>query len=107
MRQSRAFNFTKALHGRKQPIRGLWIRNGRYYAQLTFEDGHTGLKQTRCVPRLDKEQNPVSTVPQAVEEMNRLRVKRSDKHRLIMITRRELLFARRRVLGAARVNLCG
>ena len=33
---------------------------------------------TRRVPLLDKDQNPVSTVLQAIEEMNRLKVKRSD-----------------------------
>ena len=35
---------------RKRPIRGLWVRNGRYYAQLTLEDEHTGQKQVRRVP---------------------------------------------------------
>src|SRR5437867_8597023 len=33
-RQSRAAVFTKAVDGRKQPVRGLWIRNGRYYGRL-------------------------------------------------------------------------
>src|SRR5437899_367972 len=77
-RQSHASKFTKVLDGRKQPIRGLWVRNGRYYAQLTFEDGNTGQKQTRRVPLVDKEKNSVSTVPQAVEAMNSLKVKRSE-----------------------------
>jgi hypothetical protein len=31
-RQSHGGRFTKVLDGRKQPIRGLWARNGRYYA---------------------------------------------------------------------------
>jgi hypothetical protein len=35
---------------RKRPIRGLWIRNDRYYAQLTLEDNNTGQKRVRCVP---------------------------------------------------------
>ena len=35
---------------RKRPIRGLWERNGRYYAQLTVEDQVTGIKQVRRVP---------------------------------------------------------
>jgi hypothetical protein len=35
---------------RKRPIRGLWIRNDRYYAQLTLEDENTGQKKVRRVP---------------------------------------------------------
>ena len=41
-RQSHVATFAKVLDGRKQPIRGLWVRNGRYYAQLTIEDSKTG-----------------------------------------------------------------
>ena len=37
-RQSHAATFSKVLDGRKQPIRGLWERNGRYYAQITLEN---------------------------------------------------------------------
>src|SRR6266498_5863300 len=33
-RQSHAPTFTKVVDGRKQPIRGLWVRNGRFHAQL-------------------------------------------------------------------------
>jgi integrase len=70
--------FAKVLNGRKQPIRGLWVRNGRYYARLAIEDGNTGERMVRRVPLLDKDGKPVETVPQAVEAMNRLKVKRSD-----------------------------
>jgi integrase len=67
------------MDGRKQPIRGLWVRNGRYYAQLRFEDGNTGQAKTRRVPLADRDtQEPVTTVARAVEEMARLKVKRSD-----------------------------
>ncbi|HUA64392.1 MAG TPA: tyrosine-type recombinase/integrase [Alphaproteobacteria bacterium] len=38
------------LDQRKQPIRGLWERNGRYYAQITVEDQTTGLKRVKRVP---------------------------------------------------------
>src|ERR1700749_1972733 len=76
--QSHDSIFAKVLDGRKQPIRGLWIRNGRYYAQLTFEDGNTGEKKTRRVALRDKEQNAVSTTAQAVAEMNRLKTQRVD-----------------------------
>jgi hypothetical protein len=34
---------------RKRPIRGLWARNGRYYAQLAMEDLETGPKRVRRV----------------------------------------------------------
>ena len=60
-----AVTFAKVLDGRKQPIRGLWVRNGCYYAQLKFEDGTTGEKKVRRVALVDKDQNPVSTVSQA------------------------------------------
>jgi hypothetical protein len=41
-RQSHGASFAKDLDGRKQPIRGLWERNGRFYAQLAFEEAITG-----------------------------------------------------------------
>jgi integrase len=70
--------FAKVVDGRKSPIRGLWVRNGRYYARLTVEDGKTGNRQVRRVPLLDKDQQAVQTVAQAVEALNRLKVNRSD-----------------------------
>ena len=63
-RQSHAPSFAKVLDGRKQPIRGLWVRNGRYYAQLRFEDGTSGEKKPRRVPLLDNaDKLPVQTAP--------------------------------------------
>ena len=38
--------FAKVLDGRKQPIRGLWQRNDRFYAQLKLEDALTSEKKT-------------------------------------------------------------
>jgi integrase len=35
---------------RKRAIRGLWLRNGRYYAQVTLEDDYTGTRAVRRVP---------------------------------------------------------
>ena len=49
-RQHRAARYSKVLDQRKRPIRGLWERNGRYYAQITVEDQITGVKQVRRVP---------------------------------------------------------
>jgi integrase len=85
-RQSHTGTFAKVFDGRKQPIRGLWVRNGRYYAQLTFEDGNTLEKKTRRVPLLDKDKSPVTTAAQAVEAMGRLKVDRSDDN-LPVLTR--------------------
>jgi len=48
--QHRAARYNKVLDQRKRPIRGLWERNGRYYAQITVEDQNTGLKQVKRVP---------------------------------------------------------
>lgn len=77
--QSHAPSFAKVVDGRKQPIRGLWVRNGRYYAQLQFEDGNTGQRKTRRVPLLNPDtRQAVTTVAQALEELNRLKVKRSE-----------------------------
>lgn len=76
--QSHAATFAKALDGRKQPIRGLWVRNGRYYARLVIENAVTGIKKVKRVPLMDKEQKPVQTVAQAVAELKRLQVQRTD-----------------------------
>ena len=68
-----AYSFFKVLDGRKQPVRGLWVRNGRYYARLTVEDATTGEKSVRRVP-LEK----ATTPPQAVEAMRELQVQRKS-----------------------------
>jgi hypothetical protein len=77
-RKTHATSFAKVLDGRKQPIRGLWVRNGRYYARLAVEDANTGLKDVRRVPLRDTDGNPVETVPQAVAAFERLRTQRAD-----------------------------
>jgi hypothetical protein len=56
----------KVLDGRKQPIRGLWKRGENFYAQLQV-DGKT------TWPKL-----PAKTTAQAVEELNKLKVKRRE-----------------------------
>jgi integrase len=48
--QHRAARYRKVLDQRKRAIRGLWERNGRYYAQITVEDANTGIKQVKRVP---------------------------------------------------------
>ena len=76
--QSHGDNFAKVLDGRKQPIRALWVRNGRFYAQLKIENPITGLKKTRRVPLNDTDGRPVQTAAQAVAELKRLQTQRAD-----------------------------
>ena len=71
-RQSHIATVAKVLDGRKQPIRGLWKRNRRYYAQLTVENTISGEKKVRRVSLKAKNGKPVETVPQALSEMQRL-----------------------------------
>ena len=85
-RQSHAATFSKVLDGRKQPIRGLWQRNGRFYAQITLENQISGIKKVRRIPLKDKDSKPVDTVPQALAEMKRLQIKRTDNE-LPVLTR--------------------
>jgi integrase len=77
-RQSHGQSFAKVTDGRKQPIRGLWKRGERYYAQLKVENAITGIKKTKRVPLVDKDGKPVETVPQAVAELKRLQTQRAD-----------------------------
>src|ERR1017187_3787111 len=76
--QNHAASFAKVLDGRKQPVRGLWQRNGRFYAQISGQDFSTGLKRVRRVPLVNTEGNPVESVAQAITEINRLRTHRSE-----------------------------
>lgn len=77
-RQSHAGSFAKVMDGRKQPVRGLWKRGERYYAQLNIENAITGVKKTKRVKLVDKENQPVQTVAQAVAELKRLQTQRTD-----------------------------
>lgn len=56
---------------RKRPIRGLWRRNGRCYAQLAVEDPDTGVKRVKRVPLEDAE-----TVAQEVAKPQELLTQR-------------------------------
>ena len=68
----RHLTYQKVRDGRKQPIRGLWVRNGRFYARLTVEDPNTGEKSVRRVPL------EVETVPEAVAALKKLQTQRAD-----------------------------
>jgi len=69
--QHRPAPYRKVVDKRKRPIRGLWERNGRYYAQLTVEDQVTGFKQVRRVPL-----EGVGTDAQAVAKLQELLTQR-------------------------------
>jgi integrase len=77
----RHLQYQRVRDGRKRPIRGLWVRNGRYYAQMTVKDPDTGKKEVRRIP-LEVEENgvkrPVATVPEAIAAKGRLEVQRAD-----------------------------
>src|ERR1700733_2448109 len=69
--QHRGATYSKVMDKRKRPIRGLWERNGRYYAQLTVEDQTTGIKQVKRVPL-----EGVTTEAQAVAKLQELLTQR-------------------------------
>jgi integrase len=73
-------SYQKVRDGRKQPIRGLWLRNGKYLARLTAEDPTTGKKEVRWAPLEDKDGHPVKTTAEAKEALGRLKVQRTDSN---------------------------
>lgn len=71
--------YAKVYDQRKQRVRGLWQRNGTFYAQLTIPHPVTGLPVVRRVRLEDKDGVPVATVPQAQAVMSKLKVQREDE----------------------------
>lgn len=65
--------YQKVFDGRKQPIRGLWQRNDRFYARITVEDDSTGRKAVRRVSLAN-----VDTVSQAQAALRHLLTKRDN-----------------------------
>lgn len=70
--------YMKVRDGRKQPIRGLWVRGGRYYARLNVQNPLNGKVKTRRIPLTDSDGKPVKTVAQAVAELRRLQTQKLD-----------------------------
>jgi len=62
--QTYATTFAKVVDGRKQPIRGLWIRSERFYAQLTILNPVNREMRVRRAPLVDKDGSPVTTTAQ-------------------------------------------
>lgn len=78
--KSRGATYQKVCDGRKQPIRGLWVRNGQFYARLTVEDA-TGRKST-----IRKRLEGAQTVPQAQKALAAL-LEQRDKNSLPVLKR--------------------
>ncbi len=72
--------YTKVLDGRKMPVRGLWVRNGQYYARLRVEDAE-GRKKT-----IRKRLEGAQTIPQAQKALAALQGQR-DNHSLPVLQR--------------------
>jgi hypothetical protein len=77
-RQAHGATFAKVLDGRKQPIRGLWIRGTRYYARLNVENPLTGIKKNQRVPLVTKEGKPVSPVTSKPANRGRIKTSHSE-----------------------------
>ncbi len=70
--------YQKVFDARKRRLRGLWERNGTFYGQLTLTDPSTSRKIVRRVRMEDKDGAPVTTVPQAVAVLNKMKSQRED-----------------------------
>ena len=65
------YQYKKVLDRRKQPIRGLWERNGKFIARIAMEDD-AGMNENRWVPL-----EGAKTIAQAQEQLKTLRVDRT------------------------------
>ena len=70
----RAGTYQREIDGRKRAVRGLWIRNGRYYARLAIPHPGTGVKQVRRVPL-----ETATTTAEAQAALRRLLTERVDE----------------------------
>jgi integrase len=71
--------YRKVFDERKRRVRGMWERNGSYYAQMTIPHPTTALPVVRRVRLEDKDGNPVTSLAQAKLVMARLQVQREDE----------------------------
>lgn len=91
-RQHRPGQYTKARDARNRQIRGLWERNGSFYAQLSITDQATGQKAVRRVRMEDDTGKPISSVGEAKKRMEALKAKRNE-HTLTLLPKRAPSFA--------------
>jgi integrase len=76
--QHRRHKYQKAMDGRKQPIRGLWLRNGQYVGRVTSLSLESGKKQPRWVMLKDDRDAIITTLPEARAALERLRTQTRD-----------------------------
>jgi integrase len=67
------YRFVKAKDGRGREIDGLWVRNGRFYYQISVPG-----KGCRRVPLLDETNQPVKSIQQAKDAIEGLRRKKRE-----------------------------
>ncbi len=81
-RQHAGGSYHKVFDARKRRVRGLWERNGRFYAQLATEDTATGRKQVRRIPL-----EGALTVPQAfIKFQDLLKCRRENSLPVLKLT---------------------
>lgn len=68
--------YRRVVDGRKQPVRGLWIRGDRYYGQLRVEIH--GKSAPRRVPLMTSAGAPCATVAEAKAALEKLKLRRDD-----------------------------
>lgn len=73
-RPHRPATYQKVLDARKHPVRGLWVRKGRYYARLAVPDPDTGVTQVRRIPL-----EAATSDAEARAALNRLHTQREDQ----------------------------
>lgn len=73
-RPSRRGTYQKVHDARKRPVRGLWVRNGRYYARVAVQNPGTGIAKVLRVP-LEK----AGTDAEAQAALRRLLIQREDR----------------------------
>jgi integrase len=67
------FKFVRARDGRGRDVGGLWVRNKRFYYQVSIPG-----KSCRRVPLVDEENQPVKSIQQAKNAMEEWRRKKRD-----------------------------
>jgi integrase len=91
-RQHGSSQYSKVFDQRKRRVRGLWERNGAFYAQLTVVDEASAQKTVRRTRLEDADGHPVCTVAEAVKVMNKLKVRQAENG-LSLIPKRTPTFA--------------
>src|SRR5207253_1835409 len=78
----RSAKYQKALDGRKQPIRGLWMRDGQYVARVKLRDARTVRKQNKWVPLKTEPGKPITLLGEAKIALRKLMDERKTCERI-------------------------